>query len=319
MQHCTRASLALYQISLHQHGHRLGWILLVSCVVMLSGCGGAAQPASFTTAPTQESSNARSSVPAYVTSSSSLPAAPPQSSTHATHALTASPALIATREPAPRVSTPPPSAQPAASPLPPVTTALISSASTSTAQSLVLRGSGAAQTGLFTLQAGPVVFDVDHGEATHFTVFLLNEQDDHLSLLASANTPIRGRQFFNIPTAGTYKLHTIAQDAWKVTVTQSLPPSFRAAAATTERAFTGSGPAITTPVALPTGSLAVAWQHDGVFPFVLTVWTVQGERIGQFTRPKGTSQGSTTFDLPKDDTYVLNIQADGRWALTLEP
>ena len=317
MQHGKRASIELFQISVQ--GRRLGWILLISCVVMLSGCGGAAQPASPNTAPTQESSNARSAVPAHVTAPLSLPAAPPQSSTHTTHTLTASPAPIATRETAPRVSTPPPSAQPAASAFAPVTTAPTPPASTPTALSLVLHGSGAAQTDLFTLQAGPVVFDVDHGEATHFTVFLLNEQDDHLSLLASANTPIRGRQFFNIRTTGTYKLHAIAQDSWKVTVTQPLPPSFRAAAATAERTFTGSGPAITAPVTLPTGSLAVAWQHDGVFPFVLTVWTVQGERIGQFTRPKGTSQGTTAFDLPRADTYVLNIQADGRWTLALEP
>ena len=233
--------------------------------------------------------------------------------------LTASPAPLDTRETAARGSTPTTSAQPVESSFATAITAVTTPTSTPISQSLVLSGTGATQTDLFTLQPGPVVFDVDHGEATHFTLFLLNEQDDHLSLLASANTPIRGMQFFTVTTAGKYKLHSIAQDSWTVTVTQPIPTAFRAAAATTERSFKGSGPAVTKPVTLPPGSLEVAWQHDGVFPFVLTVWTVQGEHIGQFTRPKGTSQGTTTFDLPKDDTYVLNIQADGSWTIALEP
>jgi hypothetical protein len=194
----------------------------------------------------------------------------------------------------------------------------VSTPETSTATDpdpIVLSGAGEGASAPFVLQSGPALFHVEHATATFFAAFLLNANGDHLAVLANATAPISGTQFIGNDAGGTYHLHVVADDDWRIVVSQ--PGQDRSGAATSDTVFGGEDLSISPPLALLPGKLELSWRHRGSYPLALTLWTMDGRSIGKAVFNGRVPVGIASFDVPQAGTYLLNIQADGPWNLVL--
>lgn len=175
---------------------------------------------------------------------------------------------------------------------------------------LILRGNGEGASMPIRLQPGLVVFNIQHSSPTPFAVFLLNEADEHLALLANASTPISGTQAFGIRTAGTYYLHVIGTDTWSVAVDAVAP-----ATPQPFTALSGTGMRVSPPFEFAGGSYTFGWSHTGTLGWTAVLWSLDGTQRLEIAAANGATSGTATLVVPEDGSYVVMVMADAAWSL----
>ncbi len=262
------------------------WSALLAGLLLLSSCGPDRPGGTFASgervAPTS-------------TIASSSAAAPSDASPHTHHASSSAQPSVAAQQPA--LATPNAAAPTSRAPAP----------------SITLSGSGENQTELFSLAPGLAVFHFDHPAATPFAAFLLNEQGEHLALLANG-TAFSGRQVFGIKAGGRYTLHMIAQDEWQARVEQP-DPAMLEREATARGVVTGQGSTATSPMLLNQGVQRVEWTQSGSFPATFLLWSLDGQQRVEIVVNSTAAEGTATITLPVTSAYVLNAQTNGAWTV----
>jgi hypothetical protein len=209
----------------------------------------------------------------------------------------------ATPPPAPpataSLAPPPPPAQPGA---------------TAPPAGLVLQGSGEGASEPIFLTPGLVLFHIQHAQASPFAMFLLNDSDEHLALLANASTPISGTQAYGIRTAGSYYLHVISGDAWSVRTA-----AVAAAAPAPFTGLAGSGMLVSPPLAFSAGAHSFQWSHAGRLGFMVVLWSADGSQRLEIANANGAASGASSIAVPAAGAYVLMVMADGEWTVSAEP
>jgi hypothetical protein len=176
-------------------------------------------------------------------------------------------------------------------------------------------GFGEDQTQPFELGPGLVRFHLDHPSATSFGAFLLNKQGDHLALLANGAV-ISGTQVFGIKSIGSYNLHMIAEDDWSVRVEPLLAEHLQRQT-NVSRDFEGKALGVAGPLRLTSGTHEVTWTHTGSFPASLVMWSADGQTHLEIAVNSSERSATMVVNVPRDDVYLLNVQADGGWSVTI--
>ena len=188
--------------------------------------------------------------------------------------------------------------------------------STTARTSVEFSGTGEGASDPFPLQVGLALFRYTHPTDTPFAIYLLNEQGDHLALLANAATAITATQVIGITAAGPHRLHIIAEDAWQAKVEQLNPAELQERAEQVQL-FQGRGPAVSAPVKLPAGPIQARWTHDGALLFQIVLWDAHGQQRVEIVNATGTVRGTQTIDVPANGVYIINVMADGAWSFEL--
>ncbi len=262
------------------------WSAVLAGVLLLSSCGTSRAGGTLASGERVASTGSSASTTAVV---------PESAAVHTHHAPpSAKPSLAA---PQPTTSTPNAQAPSSRAPTP----------------SFTLSGSGEDQTELFFLAPGLAVFHFDHPAATPFAAYLLNEQGEHLALLANG-TALNTRQVFGIKAGGRYTLHMIAQDEWQARVEQhELTDLEREIIAS--RVLSGQGSTATAPILLNQGSQRVEWTQSGSFPATFLLWSLDGQQRVEIVVNSTAATGTGTIMVPVASAYLLDAQANGAWTV----
>lgn len=179
---------------------------------------------------------------------------------------------------------------------------------------VVLQGSGESSSETFRLSAGLAEFRFAHPTDTPFAIFLLNQEGDHLALLANSTVAVTGTQIFGVQEPGDYFLHVIADDGWTAEVRQ-LPAQALEARSGVFTSLQGQAPAVSDPFTLEEGSVLVRWSHLGSLTFEVVLWRSDGERTLNIVQSSGATEGEKSITVPARGVYLLNVTADGPWTV----
>lgn len=178
-------------------------------------------------------------------------------------------------------------------------------------QTMRWAGTGETESDAVQLPAGLYRFRIHHDSNTPFAVFLLNDANDHLAMLANASTALNGDQLYGITKNAHYHVHVIAEDAWRVNVEPLMPNQPH-----TWSNQHGSGMSVIGGFMLDAGDQTFTWNHAGNLGFTAVLWSADGQtRLEVAQAPSSVHAGTTTISIPKTGTYWLMVQADGAWQL----
>jgi len=84
--------------------------------------------------------------------------------------------------------------------------------------------------------------------------------------------------------------------------------------------FSGSGTETAGEIGLSSGPITAEFSHDGSSNFITDLVALEGDSLNDvnLTNTIGDVEGSQVRGVAEEDTYALNVNADGEWSITLE-
>lgn len=196
------------------------------------------------------------------------------------------------------VSTPKPAPSPAPKPEP---------------QPISLTGSGQQATGRFHLESGLSVFSMTHDGDANFAIWLLDSNGRQIDLLVNRIGPFSGSRALGIGIAGDHLLDIQANGNWSITITQ---PRLSNAPATAS--FGGNNQLATPLFSLSRGLHTFVMVHNGDANFAVWLLDSNGQQIELLVNDIGPFSGSKAVGIEEPGLYVLDVQANGDWSITIQ-
>jgi hypothetical protein len=152
-----------------------------------------------------------------------------------------------------------------------------------------------------------------HTGGSNFAIWLLDADGEHVDLLVNVIGRFDGSHAVALERAGTYLLDVEANGPWNVDV----EPVATAAAVLAPTTLSGSSATASQPLRLERGLATFRMHGSGKGNFA--VWLLDGEhRIDLLANDIGAFDGSTAEHIPADGVYVLDVEANGPWTITVE-
>jgi len=82
--------------------------------------------------------------------------------------------------------------------------------------------------------------------------------------------------------------------------------------------LSGSGQTATEPFELESGLSIFRITHQGERPFSVWLLADNGRRVDLLANEIGSFSGSKAVQIPRDGTYLLQVEADGPWTIQVE-
>lgn len=82
--------------------------------------------------------------------------------------------------------------------------------------------------------------------------------------------------------------------------------------------LTGSGQTATEPFELESGLAVFRMTHQGNRNFIVYLLDQNGRRVDLLVNDIGSSSGSKAVQIPRDGTYLLQVEADGPWTVQVD-
>ena len=174
-------------------------------------------------------------------------------------------------------------------------------------------GTGSTGVGPFTLSEGLSVFDMTHTGSSNYIVWLLDSGGKEVGLLANVIGNYDGSQATGVDSQGSYYLDVDADGPWSIDITQPRP-SVSSLPYTTS--FSGSGPLATALFRTGAGAHTFSFSHSGSSNFVVWLLDMNGDYVDLLANEIGSTSGSTISGLEAGG-YLLNVDADGPWTVTI--
>ena len=175
-----------------------------------------------------------------------------------------------------------------------------------------LSGSGPTATDPFNLESGLAIFRMSYQGDRNFIVNLLDGSGTPPAgaLLANELGAFEGSQAEQTE-AGQHILDVKASGPWTITIEQPRPTS---APQTIDYTYT-TGQTATDFFELSKGLKRFTLAHDGKRNFTVWLLDKDGEKVpsGLLANEIGPFEGSTAVQVPRDDIYLLQVEADGLW------
>jgi hypothetical protein len=133
--------------------------------------------------------------------------------------------------------------------------------------------------------------------------------------IANVIGPFQGSTPVQVPAGGPHLLDVQADGAWEITLEQP-----RAAEAPETRSFSGSSQEATELFQLPAGLTTFQMEHQGDANFIVDLLDEEGNSVSMMglVNEIGPFNGSTAERVPEDGVYMLSVQANGPWTITIE-
>lgn len=178
---------------------------------------------------------------------------------------------------------------------------------------LTFSGSGTSVSESFVLPSTLAVFrSVYTGADSNFIVWLTEQNTGEIydlvanSVGASSDTSVpvgvdENRYLLEVQSAGD----------WTITIDQ---PKSSVGFLTD---FGGMGTSATQLFSLLKGGKTVSYSHDGSSNFIVWLYDGEGFIVDLIANEIGTAEGGTVVSVPTSGNYMIGVQADGNWALSI--
>ena len=184
-------------------------------------------------------------------------------------------------------------------------------------QPITLSGTGPQASEAFELESGLAVVRLSHQGASNFIVHLLDgDSGEQLgaSLVNRIGTFDGSTAFATGNPTAPYVLDVDADGPWSVTVEQPRPSD-----APATRQFSGTGQTATDLFSLPAGLARISMSHQGESNFIVYLLDREGYEMGpSIVNEVGPIDASQAVQIPEDGIYLLRVDADGPWTITVE-
>ena len=178
-----------------------------------------------------------------------------------------------------------------------------------------LTGNGPEATPVFRLQEGLSKFTMTHDGSSNFVVWLMDgESGQKIELLVNEIGSFDGSKAIGITSEGDYILDVTADGPWKVVIEQPR----QAATQSTPLTLSGTGQKVSGMFYLENGLKRFQMKHDGSSNFAVWLMDNQGNKIELLANEIGNFNGSKAVGITESGTYLLDIQADGNWKISIE-
>lgn len=174
-----------------------------------------------------------------------------------------------------------------------------------------LSGNGQTATEPFRLESGLAIARMTYQGESNFIVGLLGGNGARAgNSLANVIGSFQGSQAVQA-RAGEYLLDVQASGPWMITIEQPRPNT-----APRTTSFNGVGKVATDFFQLSEGLNRVELTHQGSSNFIVKLLDKNGASVGMgLVNEIGPFEGSKAVQIPKDDIYLLQVEADGPWAI----
>lgn len=179
-------------------------------------------------------------------------------------------------------------------------------------------GSGQTATDSFDLsfRSGLAVFTMTHQGDGDFIVELRDQSGASVDTanLANESGPYEGSWAVHTQP-GEHVLDVQASGPWTITVDQPRPSS-----APRTTSFSGNSKTATDHFGLSGGLKWANMTYEGSGNFIVTLLDKSGTPVqfGTLVNETGPFNGSRAFHVPKEDIYLLRVEASGPWTIEVE-
>lgn len=182
-------------------------------------------------------------------------------------------------------------------------------------EEIVLSGSGDTVTDPVQVEEGLGVINMAHQGQGNFAIEEVNGAVDEFdTLLVNEIGNYTGANASNL-LGGEMVLDVQADGPWEIVIEQP-----RANEGSDQRAFEGDTDAVSGLIELESGNVTVDMEHQGQGNFAVELLDENGVQAGWdslVANEIGSYTGSNSVEIPDDGTYILDIEADGPWAIRL--
>lgn len=178
-----------------------------------------------------------------------------------------------------------------------------------------LSGTGQKATQKFQLEQGLSVFSTTYRGSDNFIVWLMDgETGQNIDLVANEIGSSNGSKAVGITSDGDYILNVQANGPWTVTITQPRKSAIQSAPLTLQ----GTGNKASEVFTLDSGLRTFYMDYRGSDNFIVWLMDDQGRQVDLLANQIGNFNGSKAVGIPQTGTYLLNIQANGKWKVSIE-
>ena len=179
---------------------------------------------------------------------------------------------------------------------------------------LTLSENGQKASDFFHLSQGLIIFRMTHDGQSNFAIWLLDTQGNTVDLLVNDIGPFDGSTAVGIQQSENYLLNVTADGNWTVVIMQPAPVMDLQPPLT----LSGKGQKASDFFHLSQGLIIFRMTHDGQSNFAIWLLDTQGNTVDLLVNDIGPFDGSTAVGIQQSENYLLNVTADGNWAVTIE-
>ncbi|MGB9927621.1 MAG: YncE family protein [Methanosarcina sp.] len=181
--------------------------------------------------------------------------------------------------------------------------------------SIELSGQGTKATSTFKLKEGLYKFNMQHDGSSNFIVWLIDgKSGKEIELLANEIGSFNGSHAVGIESDGDYVLNINADGNWKVTTEQPTQAAIQSIPLTLQ----GNGHKASQIFYLEPGMKRFEMKHAGSSNFIIWLMDDQGNEIDLVANEVGNFNGSKAVSITQSGNYLLNIDADGNWEVSIK-
>lgn len=191
---------------------------------------------------------------------------------------------------------------------------MILQGATAAPETITLSGTGQKATSKFSLEQGLSIFRMTHDGDGHFGVVLLNAEGDYIDLLANGIGEFDGSKAVGISESGIYLLDISANGGWTTTIEQPRPSQ----APPVPKTLNGTGQEASEMFYLDKGLVTFELTHDGDGYFGVWLLNAEGDKTDLLANEIGEFEGSKAVGVSESGIYLLDINANGNWEISIE-
>lgn len=178
-----------------------------------------------------------------------------------------------------------------------------------------LSGTGQKATQKFQLEQGLAEFSTNYRGSDNFIVYLMDgETGQNIDLIANEIGSSNGSKAVGITSDGDYILNVQANGPWTITITQPRKSATQSAPLTLQ----GTGNQASELFTLDNGLKTFNMDYRGSDNFIVFLMDDQGNQVDLLANQIGSFNGSKAVGIQQTGTYLLNIQANGKWKVSIE-
>lgn len=181
-------------------------------------------------------------------------------------------------------------------------------------QPIELSGTGQQASEKFVLEEGLSVFKMTHSGGSNFAIELLDGSGDTIELLVNEIGSFQGSKAVRIDDDGEFIMDISANGPWTVKIDQPRPKS----APKAPRTLTGKGQTASEFVQLESGLTTFKMKHSGSSNFAIVLLDEEGDSVELLVNEIGKFDGSRAIGVPYSGIYIMDIAADGDWAVSID-
>jgi len=152
-----------------------------------------------------------------------------------------------------------------------------------------------------------------HSGNSNFIVYILDSDGETVDYIANEIGVFEGKAAVEIEIKGNYLLNVTADSNWEINIEQ--PRNL--AGTHTPLTINGQGRDVKT-FSVNKGLAIFNMTHNGSSNFIIELLNSEGSVEDYLVNEIGIFEGSTAVNIPETGVYLLNINADGGWEVSIE-